>query len=78
VYGVPRGGVFGLVSCANYFGEIVEWFGWAALTWSVAGLSFAVWTAANLIPRAYAHHRWYHHTFAHYPRRRKAIIPFLF
>jgi 3-oxo-5-alpha-steroid 4-dehydrogenase 1 len=76
-YGIPKGGMFELVSCANYFGEVVEWFGWAALTWSVAGLSFAVWTAANLLPRAYAHHRWYRETFAHYPERRKAILPFV-
>jgi hypothetical protein len=76
-YGIPKGGMFELISCANYFGEVVEWFGWAALTWSVAGLSFAVWTAANLLPRAHAHHRWYVERFEHYPQRRKAILPFV-
>lgn len=77
-YKIPRGGVFELVSCANYLGELLEWLGWACLTWSLAGLTFAVWTAANLIPRAVAHHRWYQETFPDYPDKRKAIIPFLF
>jgi len=76
-YRIPRGGVFELVSCPNYFGELREWPGWACLTWSPAGLTFAVWTAANLVPRAVAHHRWYLRTFPEYPQQRKAIIPFL-
>jgi hypothetical protein len=46
-------------------------------TWSVAGLSFAVFTAANLIPRAVSNHRWYLQTFSDYPKDRKAVIPFL-
>jgi len=76
-YKIPRGGLFELVSCANYFGEIVEWIGWAVMTWSLAGLTFALWTAANLVPRARAHHQWYRRTFPDYPERRKAIIPYL-
>ena len=76
-YRVPKGGLFELVSCPNYLGEIVEWAGWALLTWSPAGLVFALWTAANLVPRALAHHRWYRRTFADYPPRRKAIVPFV-
>jgi len=74
-YAVPRGGLFDLVSCPNYLGEIVEWCGFAVLTWSISALSFAVWTAANLLPRALAHHRWYGERFEDYPRRRKAIVP---
>jgi hypothetical protein len=41
------------------------------------GLVFALWTAANLVPRALKHHTWYRKTFAEYPRVRKAIIPFV-
>jgi 3-oxo-5-alpha-steroid 4-dehydrogenase 1 len=76
-YKIPTGGVFQLVSCGNYFGELIEWIGWAFLTWSLAGLTFAVWTTANLVPRALAHHHWYLDTFPDYPEKRKAIIPYI-
>lgn len=76
-YGIPRGGIFTLISAPNYFGEIVQWFGWAIATWSVAGLAFAVFTAANLLPRALSHHNWYKKTFNDYPEKRKAVIPFI-
>jgi 3-oxo-5-alpha-steroid 4-dehydrogenase 1 len=76
-YKIPRGGLFRYVSCANYFGEIIEWFGWALATWSLPGLAFAVWTVANLAPRAFIHHRWYRRNFPDYPQDRKALIPFL-
>ena len=74
-YGVPRGWLFEKVSCPNYLGEIVEWCGWALLTWSTAGLAFAAYTIANLTPRALAHHRWYRSRFPDYPPRRKALVP---
>ena len=65
------------VSCPNYLGEMLEWTGWAVLTWSLAGTAFAVFTAANLVPRAMAIHRWYRDKFPDYPVERKAVIPFL-
>ncbi|RLE04090.1 MAG: 3-oxo-5-alpha-steroid 4-dehydrogenase [Candidatus Aminicenantes bacterium] len=76
-YKIPRGGLFEYVSCANYFGEIIEWFGWALATWSLPGLAFAIWTVANLAPRARSHHRWYREHFPDYPPHRKALIPFI-
>lgn len=78
-YKVPRGGWFELVSCPNYFGEILEWFGWAVMTWSWVGLGFFLYTCANLVPRALAHHKWYLEKFGEdYPKHRKAVIPFLY
>ena len=77
-YKVPRGGLFELISCPNYFGEILQWFGFALAAWSWAGLSFAVFTLANIGPRAISNHRWYLRTFARYPKKRKAIIPFVY
>jgi hypothetical protein len=74
-YSIPHGGLYRWVSCPNYLGEIVEWFGWALATWSLPGLAFAVWTAANLAPRAWAHHRWYRRHFPDYPPQRKALLP---
>jgi protein-S-isoprenylcysteine O-methyltransferase Ste14 len=76
-YKVPEGGAFRWVSSPNYFGELIEWAGWALATWSLAGLAFFCFTLANLLPRALAHHRWYHRTFADYPKARRAIIPWL-
>jgi 3-oxo-5-alpha-steroid 4-dehydrogenase 1 len=76
-YVVPQGPLFRLVSCPNYLGEMIEWTGWAIATLSWPGLVFALWTAANLVPRALKHRAWYRATFANYPRARKAIIPYV-
>ena len=76
-YHIPTGGLFQFISAPNYFGEMVEWFGYALLTWSPAALVFAVWTVANLLPRGIAHHHWYQEKFSDYPSDRKAVIPFL-
>jgi protein-S-isoprenylcysteine O-methyltransferase Ste14 len=74
-YKIPRGGLFRWLSCPNYFGEILEWSGWAIATWSVPGLAFALWGAANLVPRARATHRFYRETFPDYPKERRALVP---
>lgn len=74
-YKIPYGGMYRWISCPNYFGEILIWLGWAISTWSLAGLAFAVWTMANLIPRARSHHTWYQGYFPTYPQERKALIP---
>lgn len=76
-YIIPKGGLYRWVSCPNYLGEIIEWTGWAIATWSLAGLAFALYTIANLAPRALTHHQWYQETFDDYPAQRKALIPFL-
>ncbi|HWA17477.1 MAG TPA: DUF1295 domain-containing protein, partial [Devosia sp.] len=62
-YTIPRGGLFERVSCPNLMGEIIQWSGFALMCWNLPALSFAVWTAANLIPRALSHHAWYRRTF---------------
>ena len=74
-YAIPHGGLYEWISCPNYLGEIIEWFGWAMATWSLAGLGFAVWVLANLMPRARAHHLWYRERFKDYPPARKALVP---
>ena len=77
IYRIPHGGLYQFITCPNYFGEIIEWLGFAVMTWSLPGAAFALWTAANLLPRAVAHHTWYQKHFANYPQDRKAVIPFL-
>jgi len=76
-YKIPQGGLFKYISCPNLFGEIIEWTGFAIMVGSLPALSFALWTFANLAPRAMAHHKWYHNKFEDYPKERKAVLPFL-
>ena len=76
-YKIPRGGMYRFITCPNYFGEILEWVGFAIASWSLPGLAFALYTAANVGPRAFSNHRWYLEKFPDYPEERKALIPFL-
>lgn len=77
---IPRGGMFRYVTCANYLGEVAEWVGYAILTWSAAGAVFALWTFANLAPRAVLLHRRYVAEFGqeYSTLNRRRIIPFIF
>ncbi|XP_035993612.1 3-oxo-5-alpha-steroid 4-dehydrogenase 2 [Fundulus heteroclitus] len=77
VYRIPRGGMFEFVSGANFFGEIVEWCGYALAAWSLPAFAFAFFTICSIGPRAYHHHRDYQQRFQDYPRSRKAILPFI-
>ena len=77
-YQIPQGGMFDFISCPNYFGEIVEWIGFAIIVLNLGTLSFALWTAFNLIPRALNHHNWYINYFKEYPDKRKALIPYIY
>ena len=74
-YQIPRGFLFNYVSMPNYLGEVLTWSGFALASWSLAGLSFVLFTMANLVPRALANHKWYRETFSDYPPGRKAIFP---
>jgi len=77
-YKIPQGGLYRWVTCPNYLGEIIEWFGFALCTYSLPGLVFALWTVANLLPRARSHHKWYLEKFPDYPAERKALVLLLF
>ena len=74
-YKIAHSGLYRWVSCPNYLGEITIWIGWAVATWSLPGLAFALWTVANLMPRARAHHAWYRQHFPDYPPERKVLVP---
>ena len=76
-YRIPMGGLFRWVSAPNYLGEILEWCGWALAAWSPAGLAFALYTVANLAPRALQNHRWCRARFPDYPPERRALIPYV-
>lgn len=76
-YVIPEGWLFRFISSPHFFGEIIEWGGWALATWSLPGLAFFIFTFANLFPRAITSHKWYRSYFPRYPGKRKAIIPFV-
>ena len=77
---LPRGGMFNYVTSANYFGELVEWTGFAIATWSMAGWVFVIWTFANLVPRANAIRKLYQKEFQTETKNKKLkrIIPFIY
>ena len=78
-YSIPRGSLFEYVTSPNYFGETLEWFGLAvASNFAWPSVAFAVYTFANLFPRAYATHTWYKKKFGkEYPPERKIFFPLL-
>jgi 3-oxo-5-alpha-steroid 4-dehydrogenase 1 len=77
-YKIPRGGMFEYVSGANFFGEILEWTGFALASWSLVAFAFAFFTFSNTGPRGVNHHKWYQKKFSDdYPKTRKGVIPFI-
>jgi len=77
---LPKGGLFNYVTSANYFGELVEWTGFAIAIWSMTGWVFVIWTFANLVPRANAIYHLYQKEFAIETKDKnlKRIIPFIY
>ena len=57
-YSIPYGNMYDYVSYGNYFGEIVEWGGFALLTQSYGAFVFFLFTMGNLIPNALLGHQW--------------------
>lgn len=77
---IPMRGMFKYVSSANYYGEILEWTGFAILTWSLPGVVFLLWTCANLIPRAnFLYHKYAEEFGEEFTKlKRKRIFPFIY
>ena len=77
---LPKGGMFNFVTSANYLGELMEWLGFAILTWSLAGFVFFIWTFANLVPRANTLYHKYSSEFGIEMKERKLkrVIPFIY
>ncbi|PAV64958.1 hypothetical protein WR25_10564 [Diploscapter pachys] len=56
-YKIPHGGMFEYVSGANFFGEILEWIGFAIACQNWPSFAFAFFTCSNIGPRALQHHQ---------------------
>lgn len=75
-YKIPHGGLFRYISCPNFFGEIIEWIGFALMCWSLPGIVYSAWVAMTLFFTGLQTHRWYLEKFKEeYPSRRRAVIP---
>lgn len=77
-YKIPKGFLFEYIASPNLFGEIIEWAGFALMAWNLPAVSFAIWTFANLVPRAKNHYDWNHQHLQDYPKKRKVIFPFIY
>ncbi|WP_300725183.1 DUF1295 domain-containing protein [uncultured Bacteroides sp.] len=76
---LPQKGMYKYVTSGNYFGELVEWIGFAILAQSTAAWIFVIWTFANLAPRAYAIRKQYRKEFGvEAVGKRKCLIPYLY
>ena len=76
---LPQKGMYRFVTSANYFGEILEWTGFAIVAATPVSWVFPLWTAANLVPRAHAIYNRYRDEFGREALgKRKRIIPFIY
>lgn len=76
---LPEKGLYHWVTSGNYFGELLEWTGFALTTSSPAAWVFVWWTFANLAPRAYAIRQKYREEFGvEAVGKRKCLIPYIF
>lgn len=74
---VPRGGLFELVSCANYTYELVAWAAFSVFSQLLTGWLFFAVSGGQIYIWAVKKHRRYVKEFPDYPRSRKALVPFL-
>ncbi len=67
------------MSCPHYSAEILIYASLAGLLGLShrSGLLVLSWVAANQTVAALLSHFWYQDTFPNYPKRRKALIPYL-
>lgn len=79
-YIIPREGLFNLVSCPHYFGEIVIYLGLAImmLNGPLRVWYPFVWVVVNLTLAAKMTHTWYLVHFKTYPVQRKKLVPYVY
>jgi len=76
-YVIPQGYLFSYITCPNYFGELIEWFGFYICTQTTASLVFFLFSFANLVPKALDNYKWYINKFGNeFPKERKILLDF--
>jgi 3-oxo-5-alpha-steroid 4-dehydrogenase 1 len=78
---LPSKGFFKYVTGAHYFGEVIEWIGFAILLWSMSGMVFSLWIFANLVPSANAIYNKYKKIFGEETikeKKLKRIFPYIY
>ncbi|KAI8868969.1 hypothetical protein GQ42DRAFT_163762 [Ramicandelaber brevisporus] len=75
---IPRGYGFDLISCPNYFFEIMAWVVFSAMTGSWAAWLFTLAGGGQMVIWAQKKHKTYKREFANeYPKNRKILVPFI-
>ncbi|KAK9249573.1 3-oxo-5-alpha-steroid 4-dehydrogenase-domain-containing protein [Lipomyces tetrasporus] len=75
---IPKGYGFDLVSCPNYFFELLAWTVIALITRSLASLLFLVASGLQMWRKAARKHEMYKKEFgSQYPKHRKVLIPYV-
>jgi len=73
---IPYGGLFSLVSCANYTYEILAWLTFAIFTQTLTAYIFLVVSFVQIVEWALKKHQAYKQEFAEYSKlKRKVLIP---
>ncbi|PKI84959.1 Tsc13p [Malassezia vespertilionis] len=78
VRNIPRGGLFEMVSCPNYFYEVLSWVAVTVMTMSFAALLFTLVSAAQMTVWAIKKHKAYRSEFQGTYPKRKIMYPFVF
>lgn len=73
----PLTKLFDLVSCPNYTYEIGSWVSFSIMTSCLPAMLFAIAGAYQMTMWALGKHRNYKKEFKDYPKKRRAIFPFL-
>lgn len=75
--GNPLTNLFDLVSCPNYTYEVGAWLGYTLMSGCLPALLFTLAGFYQMSVWALGKHRNYKREFQDYPKKRKAIIPFI-
>jgi very-long-chain enoyl-CoA reductase len=74
---IPRGFGFALVSCPNYFFEMLAWCAFSFMTGLPSAWFFTIVASGQMWLWALKKHQRYLKEFPQYPKNRKPMIPFL-